>query len=89
MVLACPAEPAAWSFETQFFFGPDILVAPCLAPGGGVEVYLPAGDWQRWSSGERLAGGRSHRLQLGLSDIAMFMRAGTTGLPTGEIRETA
>ncbi len=89
MVLACPADPAAWSFETQFFFGPDILVAPCLAPGGDVEIYLPAGDWQGWSSGETLAGGRTHRLQLGLSDIAMFMRAGNKGLPTGEIHEAA
>jgi alpha-D-xyloside xylohydrolase len=89
MVLACPDEPAAWAFECQFFFGPDILVAPCLAPGGGVEVYLPAGDWQRCGSGEPLAGGRSHRLQLGLSDIAMFMRAGNQGLPTGEIHATA
>ncbi len=89
MVLACPCDPAAWSFETQFFFGPEILVAPCLGPGGGVEIYLPAGDWQHCASGATLSGGRSHRLQLGLSDIAMFMRAGNQGLPTGEIHATA
>ncbi len=77
MALACPGERAAWSFETQFFLGEDLLVAPCLEPGGGVEVYLPAGDWQRFPSGDTLAGGRSHRLQLSLPEIAAFLRAGT------------
>jgi alpha-D-xyloside xylohydrolase len=75
MVLACPEERAAWAFETQFFLGPDLLVAPCLQPGGEVEVYLPAGDWQHFLSGERLSGGRSHRLRLPLSAMAVFRRA--------------
>jgi len=77
MVLACPDERAAWAFETQFFLGPDLLVAPCLQPGGDVEVYLPAGDWQRHPDGEMLAGGRTHRLRLSLTDMAVFVRAGT------------
>jgi alpha-D-xyloside xylohydrolase len=78
MVLACPDEPAAWAFETQFFLGPDLLVAPCLAPGGAVEVYLPAGDWQRYPGGALHVGGRCHRLELGLSEFAAFTRAGTS-----------
>ena len=49
MVLTCPNEKAAWGFEDQFVLGEDMLVAPCLAPGGEVEVYLPA------SMGEDLA----------------------------------
>jgi alpha-D-xyloside xylohydrolase len=75
MVLACPEERAAWAFETQYFLGPDLLVAPCLQPGGEVEVYLPAGDWQHFLSGERLSGGRSLRLRLPLSAMAVFRRA--------------
>lgn len=75
MVLACPDERAAWAFETQFFLGSELLVAPCLQPGGEVEVYLPAGDWQRHPGGERLAGGRAHRLRLGLAEMAVFRRA--------------
>jgi alpha-D-xyloside xylohydrolase len=77
MVLACPEERAAWAFETQFFLGPDLLVAPCLQPGGEVEVYLPAGDWQRHPDGELLSGGRSHRLRLPLTGMAVFLRAGS------------
>lgn len=78
MVLACPEEPAAWAFETQFFLGPDLLVAPCLAPGGEVEVYLPQGEWRRDPDGPPLVGGRCHRLSLGLAEIAVFHRAGVT-----------
>jgi alpha-D-xyloside xylohydrolase len=81
MVLACPDEPASWAFENQFFLGADLLVAPCLAPGGAVEVYLPTGDWQRFPDGDSFAGGRSHRLLLGLSEIAAFTRAGSPPLP--------
>jgi len=78
MVLACAEERAAWAFETQFFFGEDLLVAPCLEPGGRVEVYLPHGDWQRFPHGEPFAGGRSHVVQLALAQTAVFLRAGTT-----------
>lgn len=77
MVLACPEERAAWAFETQFFLGSDLLVAPCLQPDGAVEVYLPVGDWRRFPDGERLAGGRSLRLRLAWSEVAVFQRAGS------------
>jgi len=82
MVLACPDERAAWAFENQFFCGDDLLVAPCLEPGGRVEVYLPRGDWQRFPGGERCAGGRSHRLQLALAETAVFTRTGVA-IPLG------
>ena len=82
MVLACPGERAAWAFETQFFLGEDLLVAPCLGPDGKVEVYLPQGDWQRFPHGERFAGGRSHRLQLALDETAVFSRVGAV-IPMG------
>lgn len=41
MVLAFPDDKAAWHFEDQFMFGDDMLVVPCLQPGGNVEFYLP------------------------------------------------
>jgi alpha-D-xyloside xylohydrolase len=76
MVLACPDEPAAWAFENQFFLGRDLLVAPCLEPGGRVMAYLPQGDWKRFPDGPVLAGGRCHALSLGLAEIAVFHRDG-------------
>jgi alpha-D-xyloside xylohydrolase len=76
MVLAYPEDPAAWSFEDQFQFGDDLLVAPCLNAAGSVQVYLPAGDWLRFPTREPFAGGRTHRLELGLSELAVFAKQG-------------
>jgi alpha-D-xyloside xylohydrolase len=76
MVLAFPQERASWGFENQFMFGPDILVAPCFRPDGRVDVYLPAGRWRGFPTGERFEGGRTHRLQLSLDQIAAFVPEG-------------
>lgn len=75
MVLACPDDRASWAFEDQFFFGDDLLVAPCLNPEGRVTVYLPAGRWKWFDSGEDIAGGKVHELNLPLPRIAAFRRA--------------
>jgi alpha-D-xyloside xylohydrolase len=82
MALACPAERVAWAFDNQFFCGDDLLVAPCIRPGGAVEFYLPAGRWRRFPDGGELEGGRVHRLQLRLSETAVFARAGVE-IPLG------
>lgn len=76
MVLACPAERAAWAFDDQFMLGDDMLVAPCLTPGGTLECYLPssiASEWVQFPSGKRFSGGRSHRLTVPLDEIAVFV----------------
>ena len=76
MVLACPDDRASWAFEDQFFFGADLLVAPCLEPSGQLSVYLPAGEWRWLDDGRPIEGGRVHQLQLPLARIAAFVRAG-------------
>jgi len=76
MALAFPEERAAWAFEDQFMFGEHLLVAPCLKPGGKVECYLPAGNWQQFPSGGSFVGGRCHTLELALDEMAVFARAG-------------
>ena len=74
MVLACPEDKLSWAFEDQFFFGDEILVAPCLNPEGHVTVYLPQGRWRWLDSGEPIAGGQVHELRLPLARIAAFRR---------------
>ena len=87
MALACPSEPEAWAFEDQFFFGGDLLVAPCLRPDNSVQVYLPEGDWRRFPTRDRFEGGKTHRLKLRLDEIAVFARAGAS-IPLGPDVET-
>lgn len=74
MALAFPEEPEGFAFETQYMFGPDLLVAPVIRPGGGVGVWLPAGDWLDAGNGKRLAGGRRLDLKLGLDEMALYVR---------------
>lgn len=76
MVLACPDDPASWAFEDQFMFGDDILVAPVFRADGKVTVYLPHGQWQRLDNKAQFDGGRVIKFTLGLSEIAVFVRAG-------------
>lgn len=74
MVLACPEDKLSWAFEDQFFFGDEILVAPCLNPEGRVTVYLPQGQWQWLDSGEAILGGQVHDIRLPLARVAAFRR---------------
>ncbi|MBE1301060.1 MAG: alpha-xylosidase [Alteromonadaceae bacterium] len=86
MVLAFPDDPAAWNFEDQFMFGDKMLVAPAYRPGGKVEVYLPEGDWVWFETKQAFAGGKVHRLQCALDQIAVFVRKGDV-IPMTEARE--
>ena len=89
MVLNCPDEKAGWAFEDQFMLGDSMVVAPCLKPGGDIDVYLPASIsavWKKFPSGESFTGGRSHTLTLALDDIAAFVPEGVS-IPMGPERQ--
>ena len=74
MPLAFPDEPEAWAFDTQFMFGPELLIAPILRPGGQVRLYLPHGQWRDFVSGESFDGGRSLELGYPLERFPVFAR---------------
>jgi alpha-D-xyloside xylohydrolase len=82
MPLAFPEERLSWDFETQYLFGPSLLVAPVLQPGGQVRLYLPAGFWYDLWSGKRLEGPRVLELTVPLERIPIFGRQGQS-LPLG------
>ena len=84
MALAFPEERASWAFEDQFMFGEKVLVAPCLQAGGGVEFYLPSGNWLQFPSGDVFTGGQSYKLTLNLDEMAVFVRENET-LPLGPV----
>src|SRR5215217_4159534 len=43
--------------DDEYLLGPDLLIAPVLAPGVTArQVYLPAGSWYDWHTGELLQG---------------------------------
>ncbi len=88
MALAFPDERPAWAYDHQFMCGEQLLVAPCLDPNGAVEVYLPTGEWRRFPDGPTYAGGRALHLRLALSEMAVFVRAGTDVALGSAVRHT-
>lgn len=78
MFYAFPEDPMCWQQETQYMFGPDILVAPITEAGSeGREVYLPAGEtWQDAKSGDVYEGGVSVYVAAPVDTIPLFVRAG-------------
>ena len=89
MALAFPDDKLAWPFDMQFMLGDDLLVAPCIGPGGSVEVYLPKGDWLRFPCKSPVVGGQLLTLSLALDEMAVFARANAR-IPIGpDIQHTA
>lgn len=71
-----PDDPDCTPIDDQFFFGPDILVAPVLHEGASKrDVYLPAGaEWLDAWTGEPLAGGKHHTVDAPLESVPVFLR---------------
>lgn len=78
MMLEFPNDGATYGMDDQFMFGSDILVAPVLrAEVKARGVYLPAGDWYDYWTGERRRGGRGMVVPVTLASIPIFIRAGS------------
>ena len=63
--------------EDEYFFGRDLLVAP-VTEEGAVErrVYLPAGQWADFWTGERIGGDCWHKASCLPGEIVVFSRDG-------------
>ncbi len=78
-----PKDPVTFNLNDQFMLGPDLLIAPILAPGLTARaVYLPKGRWYRWQppEGSEPSGGFDGPTHLiadaPLDELPLFVRAG-------------
>jgi alpha-D-xyloside xylohydrolase len=72
-------DPIAWSIEDEFYCGGTFLVAPILSDSGTRSVYLPAGEWIDFWTGERLQGAVVlRRVEQPLSRMPLFVRRGAS-----------
>jgi len=77
-----PEEEQAYHSPNQYLFGTELIAAPFVAPRDAdtqlsrQAVWLPAGDWFDFFSGQHYAGGRWHTLYGALDDIPVLAKAG-------------
>jgi alpha-D-xyloside xylohydrolase len=72
-----PEDSNAWTADTQYMFGADILVAPILELGQrSREVYLPKNQsWRNAKTKEVFEGGQTVTVEAPMDEIPLFVRA--------------
>ena len=60
----------------QYQLGPDLIVAPVLAPGGRTTVWLPDAEWEPILGGPALRGPGTHEVTVGPDAFPVYARPG-------------
>jgi alpha-D-xyloside xylohydrolase len=82
LVLEYQDDPTVASIADEYLLGASLLVAPVLTEDDERAVYLPAGWWVDFWTGERLEGARWTRWRAPLERTPLFIR-GDSILPLG------
>lgn len=71
-----PEDKFCWENESQYMFGPNILVAPIMEKGQTErEVYLPSGsNWTNAWTKEEIEGGKTILVDAPIDQIPLFLR---------------
>lgn len=71
-----PEDSHAWEVETQYMFGPDIMVAPVLEQGvREMQIYLPKGStWKNAFTDEKYEGGEWITCDAAIDVMPIFIR---------------
>lgn len=90
-----PEDQKTYLIADQFMLGRDLMIAPIVKEGTrSRRIYLPAGAWVNWWTGERLDGAKEHIVDAPLDRLPIFGRAGAvipmqgTMQHTGELART-
>jgi alpha-glucosidase (family GH31 glycosyl hydrolase) len=87
MWLHYPGDPLAVARGDQYLWGRDVLVAPVVEQGVSERsLYLPAGTWYDFWTGERHEGGRDLTRKVDLETMPLYVRAGAI-LPLGPVKQ--
>jgi alpha-glucosidase len=89
LVLEYPTDPNVSNLSDQFLLGEDLLIAPVYRPDTDHRVvYLPAGTWIDYWTGEAHEGGRHILAHAPIEIMPMYVRAGGI-LAEGTLKQSA
>lgn len=72
-----PDDPEAVKLGDEYLWGRNLLVAPVVEKGAKVRrLYLPAGTWYDWWTGEKVTGPRWLERPVDLATLPLYARAG-------------
>ncbi len=87
MWLHYSSDPEAVKRGDQYLWGRDLLIAPVVEKAAtSREVYLPAGDWYDWWTGEKSTGGKVVKREVDLKTMPIYVRAGAI-IPVDPVRQ--
>lgn len=86
MIMDYPQDEKALQAETQYMFGPALLVCPVTEDKTEISVYLPKGIWYDFWTGEKFEGGKTITCSAPLDSIPVFVKAGSV-LPIGPVQQ--
>ena len=87
MWLHYPHDPRAREIGSQYLWGRDLLIAPVFQAGATTrDVYLPAGGWFDFWTGEKINGGRTVSRAVDLATMPIYVRDGAI-VPVDPIRQ--
>ncbi|KAL5351024.1 31 glycoside hydrolase [Pseudogymnoascus australis] len=83
--LEYPHDRNVWNIDTQYFLGPNLLVAPIFTESGEVTFYVPEelndeskGKWVSWFDHKKTyTGGKWYTETHGFSTLPLLIRPGT------------
>ena len=75
--LEYPDEDAAYAAAgKEYFYGPDVLVAPVTTPAGTASVWFPPGQWTDYFSGKTYSGPSTQDVATTLDTMPVFIKSG-------------
>jgi alpha-glucosidase len=87
MWLYHPDDATATANGEQFYWGPDMIVAPVVEKGATSRaVYLPRGVWHDYWTNTRVTGPTVVHRAVDLATTPIYIRAGAT-IPTGPVKQ--
>ncbi len=78
-----PEAKEAYEFKEEYMFGDDMLIAPVTSEVDSVDgyanvkVWLPAGEWLEYETGQMLQGGKTYERRFTLDEYPVYVKAGS------------